>query len=92
MVSWWNLFNLHWKEVLKEYSVATVDLMKSAQINFGLHDIKDRVFKKDLLDWFHRMDLKGVPGVFSLQSKKISQRKSGRRRWIHLRPSPRDRT
>jgi hypothetical protein len=68
MVSWWHSFNLCWKKVMDEYGFVTVDLMKSAQTNFGLN-IKDRDFEKDLLDWFYCMDLKRTPGMFLIAIK-----------------------
>ena len=77
MVSWWHSFNLRWQDVLKEFGVATVDLMKSAQINFGLLDIKDREFEKDLLDWFHRMKLKRMPGIFLIAVKENQEGEGG---------------
>ena len=78
MVSWWHSFNLRWKKkVMDEYGFVTVDLMKSAQTNFGLLDIKDRDFEKNLLDWFYRMDLKRMPGMFLIAIKENQQEGGG---------------
>ena len=41
MVSWWHSFNRRWKYLPKEYGFVVVDMMMSAQTNFGLLDLKD---------------------------------------------------
>ena len=59
---------------MKEYGFVAVDVMRSAQTNFGLLDIKDKEFEKDLLDWFKRMEEgKRTPGIFLVATKKETQ-------------------
>ena len=69
MVSWSHSFNLRWKEFFKDFGFVAVDMMKSAQTNFGLLDLKDKAFEKDLNDWFFRMETKHTPGVFLVATK-----------------------
>ena len=63
---------MRWKEYFKEYGFVAVDLMKSAQTNFGLLDLKDKAFERDLNDWFQRMEKKHMPGIFLIAVKESS--------------------
>jgi len=69
MVSWWHSFNIRWKSLLKGYGSVAVEAMRSAQINFGLLDLKDKAFERDLIDWFAVMDAKKIPGLFLVATK-----------------------
>ena len=64
MVSWWHSFNIRWKHLLTGYGFVAVDTMRSAQTNFGLLDMNDKAFEKDLLLWFAAMEEKKTPGLF----------------------------
>ena len=52
-----------------DYGVVAVEMMKSAWTNFGLLDLKDKAFDKDLNDWFYHMENKHTPGVFLIATK-----------------------
>ena len=68
---------MRWKEVLKEYGSGAVESMRAAQTTFGLIDTKDREFEKDLLEWFHRMNLKRMSGVFLIAVKENQEGEGG---------------
>ena len=52
--------------------------MQSAQTNFGLLDVKDRDFEKDLLKWFKSMEEeKRTPGVFLVAVKEGQEGERG---------------
>lgn len=64
--------------MLKEYGFVAVDVMKSAQTNFGLLDIKDREFEKDLLNWFNGVgEAKQNAGVFLVAVKGSQEQGEG---------------
>ena len=69
MVSWWHSFNIRWRYFSKEYGFVAVDSMRSAQTHFGLLDLKDKAFEKDLLSWFAVMEAKKSPGLFLIATK-----------------------
>ena len=83
MVSWWHSFNIRWTYFYKGYGYVAVESMRSAQTNFGLLDLKDKAFEKDLLSWFATMEAKKSPGLFLVATKGTEGEGKGRISVLH---------
>ena len=65
---------MRWKYTLKEFGVIAVSTMKSAQTTFGLLDIKEKEFDKDLQLWFKGMEAgKRTPGIILVAVKETHE-------------------
>ena len=57
--------------------------MRSAQTHFGLLDLKDKAFEKDLLSWFAAMEAKKSPGLFLIATKGVEGEDKGKISVLH---------